>query len=111
WRRACLRVRSAYGLAADFAWVLACSASVPNAAGLETASSERFLRSSVMPAFFRPLMNWPYVRPCSRAAALMRMTQSRLKSRFLRRRPTNAYLGAVSTDSLAARYSLLLLAK
>src|ERR1700730_16594273 len=41
----------------------------------------------------------------------MRMTHSRRKSRFLRRRPTNAYLSAVSTDSLAARYSLLLLAK
>src|SRR3970040_1894209 len=39
------------------------------------------------------------------------MTQRRRKSRFLLRRPTNAYLSAVSADSLAARYSLLLLPK
>src|SRR5262245_51399149 len=88
----------------------ACWASLANAAGLAMASSDRLLRSSVTPAFLSPLMNVPYVRPCSRAAALMRTTHSRRKSRFLRRRPTKAYLSAVSTDSFAARYSLLLLA-
>jgi hypothetical protein len=47
------------------------------------------------------------VSPFSRAAALIRMIQSRRKSRFLFFRPTYAYLAAVSTDSFAARYSLL----
>src|SRR5262245_16816356 len=88
----------------------ACCASLANAVGLAMASSDRLLRSSVTPAFFSPLMSVPYVSPCSRAAALMRTTHSRRKSRFLRRRPTKAYLSAVSTDSFAARYSLLLLA-
>src|SRR6478752_8210336 len=75
------------------------------------AISDRLLRSRVTPAFFRPLMKRPYDRPCSRAAALMRTIHRRRKSRFLRRRPTNAYLSAVSTDSLADRYSLLLVWK
>src|SRR5262245_16043160 len=91
---------------AAFAW----SASFANAAGLVIAISDRLLRSSVTPAVFRPLINCPYVRPFCRAAALMRTTHRRRKSRFLRRRPTNAYFSAVSTDSFAARYSLLLLA-
>ena len=43
--------------AAVFAALFACSASVANAAGLAIASSDRLLRSSVTPAFFRPLMN------------------------------------------------------
>ena len=46
-------------LTAIFAAALACLASVANAAGLEMASSDRLLRSSVMPAFFRPLINCP----------------------------------------------------
>ena len=37
---------------------------------------------------FSPLINVPYVRPCSRAAALIRTIHRRRKSRFLRRRPT-----------------------
>ena len=36
-------------------------------------------------------------------AALMRITHRRRKSRFLRRRPTDAYFSAVSADSFAAR--------
>src|SRR4051794_13546897 len=98
------------GALRDALAALACSASVANAEGLAMASSDRLLRSSVTPACLRPLMNWPYVKPCWRAAALIRTTHSLRKSRFLRRRPTKAYLRAVSTDSLAARYSLLLLA-
>src|SRR4029077_13603530 len=96
--------------AAVLAAPFACLARLAKAAGLAIASSDRLLRSSVTPAFLRPLISCPYVMPCSRAAALIRTTQRRRKSRFLRRRPTNAYLSAVSTDSLAARYSLLLLA-
>src|SRR5438093_12568932 len=42
-------------VAAPFAWLT----SVANAAGLDTASSERLFRSSVTPAFFRPLINCP----------------------------------------------------
>jgi hypothetical protein len=41
-------------LTAIFAAALACFASDANAAGLEIASSERLLRSSAMPASFRP---------------------------------------------------------
>ena len=37
----------------------ACFARLANAAGLAIASSDRLLRSSVTPAFFRPLMNCP----------------------------------------------------
>src|SRR4051812_13713043 len=96
--------------AAVFAALLACFAIDAKAAGLLTASSARLFRSSVIPAFFNPLISCPYVSPFSRAAALMRTTHSRRKSRFLRRRPTKAYFSAVSTDSFAARYSLLLLA-
>ena len=44
---------------AIFAAALACFASVANAAGLEMASSDRLLRSSVTPAFFKPLINCP----------------------------------------------------
>ena len=44
---------------AVFAAPFACLASVANAAGLEIASSDRLLRSSVTPAFFRPLINCP----------------------------------------------------
>src|SRR5206468_4020667 len=39
--------------------LLACFAIDANAAGLLTASSARLLRSSVTPAVFRPLINWP----------------------------------------------------
>ena len=38
---------------------LACCASLANAAGLAMANSDRLLRSSVMPAVFRPLINVP----------------------------------------------------
>ena len=48
-----------YARAAVLAAAFACLASAANAAGLETASSARLLRSSVTPAFFSPLMNWP----------------------------------------------------
>src|SRR6476659_4398571 len=82
-------------------------ASLANAAGSVTARSAGVFRSIGLPAAVGPAISWPYVRPCSRAAALIRMTHSRRKSRFLRRRPTNAYLSAVSTDSFADRYSLL----
>src|SRR6185295_13273832 len=44
-------------LTAIFAAPLACSASVANAAGLEIASSDRLFRSSVTPAFFKPLIS------------------------------------------------------
>src|SRR4249920_1784167 len=63
-----------------------------------------------MPAVLRPAISARYVVPCSRAAALMRTIHRRRKSRFFLRRPTKAYLFAVSADSFAARYSLLLLA-
>ncbi len=50
---------TAQARAAVLAVALACLARLANAAGLEIASSDRLLRSSVTPAFFRPLMNWP----------------------------------------------------
>src|SRR5476649_1406675 len=46
-------------LTAIFAAALACFASVANAAGLEIANSDRLLRSSVIPAFFKPLIICP----------------------------------------------------
>src|SRR5262249_46319831 len=56
--RRCLREErrsnDRYARAADFAADFACFASDANAAGLDTASSDRLLRSSVTPAFFRP---------------------------------------------------------
>src|SRR5579859_3546159 len=76
----------------------AVSASRANEAGDDTARSARLLRSSVLPDAFSPAISCPYVSPCSRAAALMRWIHSVRKSRFFRRRPTNAYLSAVSTD-------------
>ena len=51
--------RSRRGLRGVFARAFACCASLANAAGLAMASSDRLLRSSVTPAFLRPLMNWP----------------------------------------------------
>jgi len=62
---------------------LACSAIMPNACGSFAASSASTLRSSSISAFFSPLTNWLYESPFWRAAALMRMIQSRRKSRFL----------------------------
>src|SRR5262249_61624149 len=105
-----LKAVSYRAAAGRFAAPFACSARRAKAPGVETASSERLLRSSVIPAFFSPFISCPYVTPFSRAAALMRTIHRRRKSRFLLRRPTNAYFSAVSTDSFAARYSLLLLA-
>jgi hypothetical protein len=46
-------------LTAILAAPFACLASVANAPGLAMASSERLLRSSVTPAFYRPLINCP----------------------------------------------------
>src|SRR6266540_2791318 len=63
---------------ADFA----CSAIAPNAAGSLTARSASTFRSSSMPACLQPAMNWLYERSCCRAAALMRMIQSRRNVRF-----------------------------
>jgi large subunit ribosomal protein L20 len=74
-----------------------------DAAGAVTARSASDLRSIGLPAALSPAMSCPYVSPFSRAAALIRTTHRRRKSRFLRRRPTNAYFSAVSTDSFAAR--------
>ena len=48
-----------YTRAAGLTASLACWASDAKAAGLETASSDRLLRSSAIPAFFSPLMNRP----------------------------------------------------
>ena len=62
---------------------LACSASLPNAAGSLIARSASTLRSSSTFAAFRPEMNWLYESPFARAPALMRMIQSRRNSRFL----------------------------
>ena len=101
--------RTGRGVASGLA-ALAWPAMEANDAGSFTAISASIFRSSVTPAALRPDMSWAYVSPCSRAAALMRTIHSVRKSRFLRRRPTNAYLSAVSTDSFAARYSLLLFA-
>src|SRR5439155_4233565 len=61
----------------------ACSAICPNAAGSLTARSASTFRSSSMPALAQPLTNWLYDRPFARAAALIRMIQSRRNSRFL----------------------------
>src|SRR5205807_252321 len=64
---------------ADFA----CSAMAPKACGSRTARSASTLRSSSIPAVFKPAMNWLYERPFARAPALIRMIQSRRKVRFL----------------------------
>src|SRR5215211_2492208 len=61
----------------------ACSAILPKAAGSFTASSASTLRSSSMPALRQPATNWLYESPSARAAALIRMIQSRRKFRFL----------------------------
>src|SRR5205814_5025641 len=64
---------------ADFA----CCAIAPNACGSLTASSASTFRSSGISALRKPAMNWLYESPFSRAAALMRMIQSRRNVRFL----------------------------
>src|SRR5439155_6760242 len=63
---------------ADFA----CCAMAPKAAGSLTARSARTFRSSVIPALRQPATNWLYESPFARAAALMRMIQSRRNARF-----------------------------
>src|SRR5690606_13480968 len=71
-----------YALRLAFAWPAIFS----NAALSNTAMSARTLRSTSTEAFFRPLMSVLYVRPNSRAAALMRTIHRARKSRFLLRR-------------------------
>src|SRR5205814_498339 len=61
----------------------ACSAILPNAAGSLTARSASTFRSSGISALRSPATNWLYDMPSRRAAALMRMIQSRRKVRFL----------------------------
>jgi hypothetical protein len=51
-------ILKAGGYAAAVFAFFACSARLPNPAGSLTAKSARILRSSSMPAFFSPLMNW-----------------------------------------------------
>src|SRR6187551_2512340 len=63
--------------------LLACSAIFVNAALSCTARSARTLRSMSIDAFLRPFMNALYVRPISRAAALMRAIHNARNSRFL----------------------------
>jgi hypothetical protein len=62
---------------------LACAAILPKASGSLTARSASTLRSSGISALRRPETNWLYESPSRRAAALMRMIQSRRKVRFL----------------------------
>src|SRR5207249_6597090 len=85
---------------------LATSASCPNAVGSWTARSARTLRLISTPALRSPFMRRLYDSWCRRAAALMRVIQSRRKSAFLRRRSRYAYFWARSTDSFAAFHSL-----
>src|SRR6266550_7164761 len=56
---------------------LAFSAIAPKACGSLTARSASTLRSSSISAFFKPATNWLYESPFARAAALIRMIQSR----------------------------------
>ena len=62
------------------------SATAANAAGSATARSASDLRSSSIPAPFRPCMNWLYERPFTRAAASILTIQRERKFRFLTRR-------------------------
>src|SRR6185503_18699457 len=80
--------------AAAGAAALAVATRAANAASSRAAMSASVLRSRSTPARFSPAMNWLYEISWARAAALMRMIQSRRKSRFLRRRPTYAKLPA-----------------
>src|SRR5215211_7495763 len=66
-----------------FSAALACSASSPNAAGSLTARSARIFRSRSISALRSPETSWLYERSCARAAALIRVIQSRRKTRFL----------------------------
>src|SRR4051812_21862775 len=77
-----------------------------NAAGSCTAISARTLRSISMPALRMPLANWLYVRPFSRAAALIRATHSGRNTRFLARRSGYAYWPAFTPACLAMRKTL-----
>src|SRR6185295_9507220 len=51
------------------------------------AISDKTFRSKRILAFFRALINRPYVSPCARTAALMRAIHNTRKSRFLFFRP------------------------
>src|SRR4029077_13327903 len=52
--------------------LLATSTIFPKVAASRIARAARILRSDSISAFLRPAMNWPYVRPFWRAAALIR---------------------------------------
>src|SRR5579862_2492009 len=67
---------------------LAFSTSKPNPAASPAATSASTLRSSSMPAAFRPCMNLLYEMPACRQPALMRTIHSARNSRFLFLRPT-----------------------
>src|SRR6266566_1086479 len=86
---------------------LATSARCSNAAGSRTARSARIFRLISTPALRRPFISRLYESACSRAAALMRVIQSRRNSTFLLRRSRYAYRAARSVASLAAFHSLL----
>jgi hypothetical protein len=81
-------LRGSGGCGAAFAAVFARCAKT---AGLDTARSASCLRSIGIARRLQAGDQLTVGIPFSRAAALMRTTQSRRKSRFLRRRPTNAY--------------------
>jgi hypothetical protein len=83
-----------------------CSTTWSNPLGSAIAISDRVRRSSSIPTFSRPAMNWEYRIPRSRTAALMRMIHRRRNSRFLRRRSRWAYTPARMIDSFAVLRSL-----
>lgn len=74
-----------------------------NAAGSLTASSARTLRSSSMFLAFMPAINFAYVVPSWRAAALIRVIHRLRRSRFLLRRSRYAYCNERITPCFARR--------
>ncbi len=80
------RLKALYCLFQAWTCALAMVTRLARASGSLTAISASILRLISTPAFFKPSINWLYLSPCARLAALIRAIQSRLMSPFRSRR-------------------------